>query len=91
MKSLFVLLLFVGCTAAKSTSRCDDVECGTWADCDALCAQVSQLDCASTWGIDPDDGACLETCQNADPGMCPKFASLQTSCEEIDRATECGK
>lgn len=75
-----------------SDGACTGAEqCGTVADCPALCATVERLGCAAEWGIDTDDGACLDLCETASPGLCPALAATQTTCEDIDQATECGK
>jgi hypothetical protein len=89
----FALLL----TAAKCTpdpapppETCTGVEqCGTVDDCPALCDAVARLGCSAAWGIDKSDGACLELCRTAEPGMCPLHASVQTTCAALDAATEC--
>ena len=66
-------------------------DCGTDADCHALCEAVERLGCAAAWGVDGDDGACLELCQGASPSLCPRLAAKQPTCEAIERATECGR
>jgi hypothetical protein len=96
------MLLLIPLALALSASRCSppvgpaegctgSEDCGTTADCSALCATVERLGCSDSWGIDPDDGSCLALCQSASPGLCPRLASRGATCAEIDRATECGK
>lgn len=88
------LLVLVACdtpTPASPESCTGTEACGTVADCEALCANVARLGCAAQWGIDPDDGACLELCQNTEPGLCPALGAVQPTCEDIDRVSECGK
>lgn len=76
--------------SAPSDGACTGQEvCGTAEDCPALCATVERLGCAAQWGIDADDGACLELCRGASPGLCPAIAARQETCADIDRATEC--
>lgn len=64
-------------------------DCGTSADCEALCAAVERLGCSSRWGVDASDEACLEICRGAVPGLCPRHAARQATCEAVDAATEC--
>lgn len=96
MKKLMVagLWLLVGCETlpAATPEACTGAEaCGTAADCYALCANVERLQCAEKWHIDHDDGACLDLCLNASPGLCPALGAVQRSCEAIERVSECEK
>lgn len=100
MNKLFALVLLAMvlpaalCTPAPAPAPdgCTGVEqCGTVDNCPALCDTVSRLGCSSKWGIDQSDGACLELCRTADPGLCPLHASKQTTCDAVDAATECAK
>jgi hypothetical protein len=75
---------------APPPDSCTGTEtCGSVADCPALCATVARLGCAAQWQIDESDGACLNLCQTATPGLCPALAAQQATCAEVDRATEC--
>jgi hypothetical protein len=72
-----------GCTGSE--------DCGTTADCSAFCATIERLGCSEQWGIDGADGACLELCETASPGVCPRLAGKQATCEAVDKASECGR
>jgi hypothetical protein len=77
---------------AEPADNCTGAEiCGTPSDCPALCAVVARLGCGAAWGIDGADGECLSLCENASPGLCPRLAAQQSTCEALDRATECGR
>lgn len=65
---------------------------GTAADCSAMCATILRLDCAAAWGIDPNDGACLEFCREVElrgnTTLCPALVAKASSCEEADRLSQ---
>lgn len=100
MKYLLLLALCFGCSwlgdkeqpAAAPSDKCTGSEdCGSDIDCAPMCEKVERLGCADVWGIDAMDGNCLELCKNSKPGLCPKLAALQPTCEKIDTASECQK
>jgi hypothetical protein len=95
VRNITLVLLLVSCNLppAAPPTECS-ADCGGLADCPALCAAIERLGCASAWGIDPGDGGCLQVCELAEtegPPLCPKLAATGSTCDEIDRLTECAK
>jgi len=93
MKHLSLLLILMSCTSEPyfPPESCTGGEhCGSDADCQALCSNIERLGCSKAWNIEPADGACLELCMNAKPGLCPALGAVQQSCEDIERVSECG-
>ena len=63
---------------------------GTEEDCKAACAHLEQLGCDDSWG-----GAdCVEACWNIESSgaftVCPRDIVKARTCEEADRASQCG-
>lgn len=83
-------LMVVGCGVKGPASSCEVSACGGVEDCPALCRNVARLGCYESWGIDADDGTCLELCLST-PGLCPKLGAVQESCRGIDEVSVCEK
>ena len=64
-------------------------------DCPAMCEAIERLGCAEAWGIDPEDGPCLEWCVEQEtnqrtPSLCPRWVARAESCAEVNKLSQCG-
>lgn len=86
------LALLASCRPIEPPSP--DVDGGGADDCANMCATLIGLGCDREWGIDPEDGPCLDWCRarEADPrspSLCPALVARATSCDEANRLSQC--
>lgn len=75
----YLALLLSGCGLFQSTPDTKhNSECISW------CAEVDRMSCFKEWGIEKEDGTCLEACADIvkDEGVC--LRSKANSCVELD-------
>jgi len=92
---LMATLALCACRPIHDPVSPDPEDGGDASDCPAMCATLERLGCAEEWGIDPEDGPCLEWCvgQETDsrsPSMCPAWVARAESCPEANKLSQCG-
>jgi len=95
MKWLLLAALLCACRPVYNPTDPQDVDGGGASDCAAMCSTLEQLGCDKEWGIDPEDGPCLEWCTAREsdpksPTMCPAQVAKATSCNEANQLSQCG-